>query len=163
MFTILCILISAVIGAVYRRFPSGVALGPPEKFLQSLSTICALEVISEPLPQSHPMEHGASTLSLKPPTPSDALEAPRLLPRSSWPSERYIDVGPSVRAGHALYYGLYDSLSAFAHAALRCGPPAVFKPFSCFVVRDCVAGAALRSLLEVALVFGNTLNKVEGL
>jgi hypothetical protein len=26
-----------------------------------------------------------------------------------------------------------------------------------------VAGAALRSLLEVALVFGNTLNKVEGL
>jgi hypothetical protein len=50
---------------------------------------------------------------------------------------------------------------AVDHAALRCGPHAVFKPFSCFVFRDWLAGAALRSLLEVALVFGNTLNKVE--
>ena len=115
---------------------------------------------TEPLPHSHSMEHSPSTLTSKPPTPSDPPEVPRLLSRSPRPCERHVDFGTAFRTSHALYHGLYDAVLLFVGAVLRCGAYAVFEPFFCFVVHVWGVGAALRSLLEVALVFGNTLNKV---
>jgi hypothetical protein len=114
------------IASIKAAADAGVALGPPERFLQSLASICALEMRLKFLVFS--------------------LEAPA----------RVADT--SVLAGR------FDQAMRSTMDCKALGPMALSDFFDTVSARSChvtsAVGAALRILLEVALVFGNTLNKV---
>ncbi len=140
--------------------PLGLPLGPPEKFLHSLASICALEVRC---------------------SAGHIIHAPDILFMRRSPARH-------LHSTHCVTYTLRSVLNSWCFPWRRlaewqtrqfwredlsklCGQPWIVSSNTILSTLTCrhqtrlllftyMLGAALRSLLEVALVFGNTLNKV---